>query len=83
MTLVWEKGGHAEILEVRGEAVTLKSTIPSPPGSRLEAMLGDAKVKVKVHRSRKEEDATFTIEGRLVDATREVRERVAAAAKTQ
>lgn len=81
MILVWEKGGTAEILVVDGENVTLRSTIPSPPGSRLDASLGDAKVKIKVHGSKREDDGAFTIKGRLVDATRETREKVTAAAK--
>ena len=75
----WAKGGTATFLSAEGENVTLRSTIPSPPGSRLEATF-DAEPKsalrVKVHGSKKEEDGSFTIKGRLVDATRETRERV-------
>jgi hypothetical protein len=80
MTLIWEKGGTAEIVAVDGETLVVRSTIPSPPGSRLAATLGDTKLNVKVHGSKREEDGTFTIKGRLVDATRAVREKVAAAA---
>jgi hypothetical protein len=77
--ITWAKGGTAAFLAVDGENVTLRSSIPSPPGSRLEATF-DAEpknaVRVKVHGSKKEEDGSFTIKGRLVDATRETRERV-------
>jgi hypothetical protein len=78
--IAWEKGGTASVLAADGENVTLKSTIPSPPGSRLAATFVDepaAPLRVKVHGSKKEADGSFTIRGRLVDATRETRERVA------
>ena len=77
--ITWAKGGTASFLAAEGENVTLRSSIPSPPGSRLDATF-DAEPKtplrVKVHGSKKEEDGSFTIKGRLVDATREIRERV-------
>jgi hypothetical protein len=81
--IVWAKGGTATVLAAEGENVTLRSTIPSPPGSRLEATFEAeprTAVRVKVHGSKKEEDGSFTIKGRLVDATRETRERVRALA---
>jgi hypothetical protein len=77
--IVWAKGGTASFVSADGENVTLRSTIPSPPGSRLEATFTaepKTAVRVKVHGSKKEEDGSFTIKGRLVDATREIRERV-------
>jgi len=77
--ITWTKGGTATFLTAEGENVTLRSSIPSPPGSRLEATF-DAEpktaVRVKVHGSKKEEDGSFTIKGRLVDATRGTRDRV-------
>ena len=75
----WAKGGTAAFLSAEGESVVLRSTIPSPPGSRLEATFVDepaSPLRIKVHGSKKEEDGSFTIKGRLVDATREIRERV-------
>lgn len=77
--VAWVKGGEASFLEADGEMVVLRSTIPSPPGARLEASFTDeprSAVRVKVHGSKKEEDGSFTIRGRLVDATRDTRERV-------
>jgi hypothetical protein len=75
----WAKGGTASFIAAQGENVTLRSSSPSPPGSRLEATFEaepQSVVRVKVHGSKKEEDGSFTIKGRLVDATREIRERV-------
>lgn len=77
--IVWAKGGTASFLSAEGENVTLRSSIPSPPGSRLDATFTDeprTALRVKVHGSKKEEDGSFTLKGRLVDATRETRERV-------
>jgi hypothetical protein len=81
--ITWAKGGTATFVAADGENVTLRSSIPSPPGSRLEATFDaepNTAVHVKVHGSKKEEDGSFTIKGRLVDATREIRERVQALA---
>jgi len=79
--IVWAKGGTASFVAAQGESVTLRSTIPSPPGSRLDATFADepkTQLRVKVHSSKKQDDGSYTITGRLVDATRETRERVAA-----
>ena len=54
--------------------IVLKSTISAPPGARLEAKHGERSVKVKSHGSHKEEDGSFTIKGRLIDANRELRD---------
>lgn len=81
--IAWAKGGTASFVAAEGEAVVLRSTIPSPPGSRLDATFVDepkTSLRIKVHGSKKEEDGSFTIKGRLVDATRETRERVHALA---
>lgn len=79
--LAWTKGGTASFVAIDGEQVVLRSTTPAPPGARLEAdlVVGEpAKVKVKSHGSKKEEDGSFTIKGRLVDANRGLRERLVA-----
>lgn len=79
--ITWAKGGTATFLTAEGENVSLRSSIPSPPGARLDATF-DAEprtpLRVKVHGSKKGEDGSFTIKGRLVDATKETRERVRA-----
>jgi len=78
--LVWVVGGEARILTVSASAVTLESTTPSPPGSRIEGVLvsSSTRLRVKVHASRKEASGLFRIEGRPIDLTREVREELAA-----
>jgi hypothetical protein len=83
--ITWAKGGSASFIAAEGENVTLRSSIPSPPGARLDATFDSepkTALRVKVHGSKKEEDGSFTIKGRLVDATRETRERVQALART-
>jgi hypothetical protein len=79
--LSWTKGGEARVVSLDGDAVVLRSTVPSPPGSRIEARLEDeppATLRVKVHVSRRQPDGDFVIEGRLLDTTREVRARLEA-----
>ena len=78
--LTWSKGGTASFLSVVDDAVTLSSTIPSPPGSRLEAsLLADPAVvvKVKIHASKLQVDGSFTLKGRLLEASRALRDRIA------
>lgn len=77
--LAWVKGGHAEVVSLADDAIVLRSTTSAPPGARLEAKLGPegAPVKIKSHGSHKEADGAFTLKGRLIDATRELRARLA------
>jgi hypothetical protein len=75
----WSKGGEARVASLAADAVVLRSTVPSPPGSRIEGALeGDppARLRVKVHASKRQPEGDFVIEGRLLDVTREVRARV-------
>lgn len=81
--LVWTKGGEADLVAIGADTVTLRSTIPSPPGSRIEARLASdasAIVKFKIHGSKKQDDGTFVLEGRPIDLTKEMRERLVALA---
>jgi hypothetical protein len=74
--VAWILGGHARLVALAGDAVTLVSTVPSPPGSRPEGKLlgeGGGAVRMKVHGCRAEGDGTFRLEGRLLDATRALR----------
>lgn len=83
MHLRWQKGGGASVSALAGDRVSLVSTIPSAPGSRLDGVLessGAVRVKVASCRSRTSPDSTFTIEGRLINTTREVRAALAALA---
>lgn len=83
--LTWAKGGHAEVVSVAGDAIVLRSTSSAPPGARLEAKLEgpSVPVKIKSHGTHREEDGTFTLKGRLIDATRELRERLASLAPSK
>jgi hypothetical protein len=78
--LRWAKGGHAEVVRVDKDTIELRSTTSAPPGARLEATLADdeaVRVHVKSYGTRREADGAFALAGRLVDATRELRERLA------
>jgi hypothetical protein len=77
------KGGEADVIAIGSDTVTLRSTIPSPPGSRIEARLASdaaAIVKFKIHGSKKQADGAFVLEGRPLDMTKELRERLSALA---
>ena len=78
--VAWAKGGTALFLIVADDAVTLRSTVPSPPGSRLDAtLLADPRlaIKIKIHGSKLEPDGTFTLRGKLLEANRSLRDRIA------
>jgi hypothetical protein len=73
--LTWQTPGTATITRLDGEKIVLVSSIPFPPGSRPEATLegsGD-RVWIKVHRSHLLPDGNFEVEGRLINATRDLR----------
>lgn len=78
--LVWTKGGSASLLSIAQDTVTLRSTIPSPPGARLDATLAaepSVTLKIKIHGSKLQPDGSFTLKGRVLEATRALRERLA------
>ena len=77
--LRWSRGGEARVLAIDAQAVTLRSTVPWPPGSRIEgSLVGDAAatLRVKVHVSKKQPEGDFLLEGRPLDLSRETRERM-------
>lgn len=73
ITVAWSGGGAARVTAITGDAVTVVSDKPFAPGARPSGSLGPAlgsrELRMKVHRCRKIDDA-FTIDGRLIDATR-------------
>ena len=72
----WETGGEASLLSLRGDAATLVSTVPSPPGSRLLGradIVSKLTIRIKVHSCRRQGDGAFVIQARLIDLTREER----------
>jgi len=73
----WNKGGEAAVLEAQDDRVTVRSTIPSAPGSRLDGSLpSGATLRVKVAHC-KADGGAFRITGKLLDATRASRTEVA------
>jgi hypothetical protein len=72
----WSKGGEARVTGFAPDgAITVVSTIPSPPGSRIEGVFEGSTVRLKIHTVKKQEDGTFVLEGRVLDLTRELRAR--------
>lgn len=78
--IVWDKGGEAWVLALGADTVKLFSTIPSPPGSRLEGRAAGEVVRFKIHvcRAEKENPAGgppgFVLDGRPLDMRKSVRE---------
>ena len=80
MTLRWEKGGDARVLRIDAATIALSSSVPAPPGSRIAGSLvsdPSAVLRVKIHASRRQGDGTFLLEGRPLDLTRAMREKLA------
>ncbi len=78
MTLVrFAKGGEAVIAAMDGDHVTLSSTTSAPPGATVEGTLeGGTPVRVKVRGCKRDAEGRFVIEGRVIDLSRELRERL-------
>ncbi len=80
----WQKGGTAQLVSLSIDAITLSSTIPSPPGSRIDGTLTSdptKPVRVKIHGSKKQPDGTFVLVGRPIDLEKELREELALLAR--
>jgi hypothetical protein len=77
----WQGQGEATIVSIAKDAIVLRSTVSSPPGSRLEGTLAGeppGAVRVKIHGCRRQPEGDFMLEGRLLDVTRGVRAAIAA-----
>jgi hypothetical protein len=79
----WRTGGEARIVSTDPRAMVVRSTVPSPPGSRIEGTLeGEAlpflraTVRLKVHACKKQPEGDFVLEGRPLDLPRELRLRL-------
>ena len=86
LAIVWQGGGEGRVLSVRGDAVTVRSSKPFAPGSRPEGRLGASDVlRLKTHRCRRLDQGDgleFTSEGRTLDLSRELRDRLEALTAT-
>jgi hypothetical protein len=73
--VTWTSGGQAWIVSLSGAAIELRSTVPWPPGSRVERTLRGhgGTVRLKVDACRRMPGEAFWIEGRPLDLTRRVR----------
>jgi hypothetical protein len=77
MRLALSDGGEVVLLSIDGDRVKLASAIAVAPGTRLAAHLADgAGLRIKVYQCALQGER-FSIEGRLLDATRTLRERLA------
>ena len=79
----WAKGGDASIVTIDVDRVTLDSSLSSPPGSLLEGTLVNdgTTIRIKVRGCKKQDGERFRIEGRILDASRDLRTRLAALLK--
>jgi hypothetical protein len=77
----WSSGGEAWVVSISASAIVLRSTVPSPPGSRVEGVLSDGvpgALRVKVHGCKRSPEGDFVLEGRPLDLTRGMRQRLEA-----
>ncbi|AKT41904.1 hypothetical protein [Chondromyces crocatus] len=81
----WTRGGEADLIKVDDDLVSVRSTRAAAPGTPLDGALtvGSQKpIRLKVARCKREESgSTFVIEGRLIDANREMRTELAGLAR--
>jgi len=82
--LAWDRGGTADFASVDGDRVHLLSTHSGAPGSRIEgALAAGMRVRVKVHGCKRQAASElFAIEGRLIDASRALREELTGLARS-
>jgi hypothetical protein len=79
MRVTWARGGEAQVVALDAQRIVLRSTVPWPPGSRVEGTASTAPpatLRIKVHASRRQPEGDFVVEGRPIDLGREVRERI-------
>lgn len=97
MRVAWEKGGEAQLELLTESRVVLVSSRSSPPGSRIDGVLrwgdgsaseaspgedGSSPVRFKIHSCRREGEV-FRLEGRPIDITRELLNRLASARESE
>lgn len=77
LPIVLRQGGTAQLLESDGDKTVIESPVAAPPGAtvvgQIEGLSAEFQLKVK---NCKREGSGFRIEGRLRNATRELRERI-------
>jgi hypothetical protein len=89
--VTWSGGGEASLLSIAADAILLQSTVPWPPGSRIEGTVRaddsppsivepapEVTLRLKVHSSRRQAEGAFLVQGRPIDLTRAAREKLRA-----
>jgi hypothetical protein len=76
--ITWTKGGTATVETFSEPWITVRSTTSAAPGTPLQGRVGELLIIVKIKSCKKTGDA-FTIEGRLVNLTKELRAALGAA----
>jgi hypothetical protein len=72
----WARGGEARLVSIDARAIVLRSTVPSPPGSRIEGTFESERpevLRVKVHACRRQPEGDFVLQGRPIDLPRDAR----------
>jgi hypothetical protein len=67
--------GGAELVETDGERVLVRAGRPSPPGSHFDMTLDGVAYRIKVRHCRRDGEG-FLIDGRWVNLSRSMRERI-------
>lgn len=83
--IAWAGEGGASIETLDGDRITVISSRAFAPGSRPEGTLGEGgpRIWVKVHGSRRQDDGSFRVTGRVINATKELRELLKGAVPSQ
>jgi hypothetical protein len=84
LRVAWDGGGEGRLVSLDDDGVVVRSSRAFAPGSRPAGTLGSGSaLRMKTHRCKRDDatgdDLSFTLEGRLLDATRELRAELAAA----
>ncbi|HLK35444.1 MAG TPA: hypothetical protein VKU41_01745 [Polyangiaceae bacterium] len=86
LVIRWAFGGEGRLLSLDGDAVAIRSTVSSPPGSRIEGTVSAGQgssqgarqakltLRVKVHSSKRAPEGDFVLEGRALDLSRRARD---------
>jgi hypothetical protein len=75
----WVRGGEATVVSIDAQSIVVRSTVPSPPGSRIEGTVegvSPGTLLVKVHASKRQPEGDFLLEGRPLNLPRATREAI-------
>ncbi len=80
LVVEWNAGGTATLDEIDDDKVLLTSSRAFPPGSRPEGKVTleakPATFCMKVHGARRQDDGSYRVHGRVLNASRVVRDRL-------